>query len=74
MDPTDVIKESPIPQYILDDIIKNYVESISIVPSYGGKPFCDYRFRKKVNENCTFNDSSLIKLKKDAETYFKISL
>lgn len=34
---------SPIPQAALDNIIKKYVESISVKPSFGGKAFCDYK-------------------------------
>ncbi|MBV4446146.1 hypothetical protein KM799_05975 [Clostridium tyrobutyricum] len=33
----------PIPQATLDNIIKKYVEPISVKPSFGGKAFCDYK-------------------------------
>jgi hypothetical protein len=33
----------PIPQATLDNIIKKYVEPISVKPSFEGKAFCDYK-------------------------------
>lgn len=133
-----------IPKEALDRIIKEHVEPISVKPSFGGKPFCDYKIidsekndntikiylwlmaqeyyvendklvegtgggfsavltikqednnykyvdcnisraveteeslkifpksiRKKANEKSTFEKSSLDKIQKDAETYFK---
>jgi hypothetical protein len=36
------IKSMPVSKDTLDDIIKEHVESISVEPLNGGKPFCDY--------------------------------
>ncbi len=42
---------SPIPQATLNNIIKKYVEPISVKPSFGGKAFCDYKIIDSVKKD-----------------------
>lgn len=41
--PTNSIVKTPVPQYVLDKIIKEKVEPISTPTSCGGRPFCVYK-------------------------------
>ncbi|WP_251861343.1 hypothetical protein [Clostridium sp. Marseille-Q2269] len=42
INPSKALEEYPIPKNSLDKIINEHVEPISVKPSFGGKPFCNY--------------------------------